>query len=80
MVGAVLGLGLAAVREISDAVVRQEQDIEGLVSARVLVGIPHLTTPGEDRFHSVYRWLEIGTVSLMALLILAGNLYAFYKS
>jgi len=80
LVGAVLGLGLAALLELTNALVRQEQDLEGLVPTRVLVGIPHLYAPGEDRFHAVHHWLEIATVAVMALLILAGNLYAFYKS
>jgi succinoglycan biosynthesis transport protein ExoP len=80
MLGAVLGLGLAAALEMTNVLVRQQKDLEGLVPTRVLVGIPHLNTPGEDHFHAVYRWLEIGTVALMALLILVGNLYAFYKS
>jgi len=46
----------------------------------VLVGIPHLNVPGEDHFHAVFHRLEIGTMAVMTLLILVGNLYAFYKS
>jgi len=79
LVGAALGFGLAALLEMTNALVRQEQDLEGLVPTRVLVGIPHLYAPGEDRFHAVFHWLEIGTVVAMGLLILAGNLYALYK-
>ena len=80
MVGAALGFGLTALLEVTNALVRQEKDLEGLVPTRVLVGIPHLNTPGEDRFHLVFHRLEIATAGVMALLILAGNLYAFYKS
>jgi polysaccharide chain length determinant protein (PEP-CTERM system associated) len=80
MVGAALGFGLTALLEVTNALVRQEKDLEGLVPTRVLVGIPHLNTPGEDRFHIVFHRLEMATVGVMALLILAGNLYAFYKS
>jgi polysaccharide biosynthesis transport protein len=80
MAGAVLGFGLAALLEVTNVLVRQEKDLEELVPTRVLVGIPHLNTPGEDRFHIVFHRLEIGTVAVMAVLILAGNLYAFYKS
>src|SRR4030095_14394641 len=80
IVGAVLGFGLAALLEMTNVLVRQEKDLEGLVPTRVLVGIPYLNAPGEDRFHTVYHRLEIGTVAVMALLILAGNVYAFYKS
>jgi polysaccharide biosynthesis transport protein len=80
MLGGVLGLGLAAILEMTNARVRQEKDLEGLVPTRVLVGIPHLNAPGEDRFDAIYRWMEIGTVAFMALVILVCNLYAFYKS
>jgi succinoglycan biosynthesis transport protein ExoP len=79
MAGAALGLGLAALLEMTNVLVRQEKDLEGLLPTRVLVGIPHLNVPGEDRFHTVSRRLEMGTVAIIALLILAGNLYTFYK-
>jgi succinoglycan biosynthesis transport protein ExoP len=77
--GAVIGLGLTALLESMNVLVRQEKDLEGIVSARVLVGIPHLGTRGEDRFRGYSRWLEVGAFAAMALLILAGNVYAFYK-
>jgi polysaccharide chain length determinant protein (PEP-CTERM system associated) len=78
MAGAALGLALAALFELTNVRVRQEKDLEGLLPTRVLVGIPHLNVPGENRFHAVFRRLEIGTVAVMALLILAGSLYTFY--
>jgi len=80
MAGAALGFGLTALLEITNVLVRQEKDLEGLVPTRVLVGIPHLNVPGEERLHTIFHRLEMGTVAVMALLILAGNLYAFYKS
>src|SRR4029453_4630704 len=80
IVGAVLGFGLAALLEMTNVLVRQEKDLEGLVPTRVLVGIPYLNAPGEDRFHTVYHRLEIGTVAVMALLILAGNVFFFYPT
>jgi succinoglycan biosynthesis transport protein ExoP len=80
VVGSALGFGLGALLEMTNVRVREEKDLEGVVPTRVLVGIPHLNVPGEDRFHSVYHRLEIGTITVMALLILAGNFYAFYKS
>ena len=79
MLGAVLGLGLAALLEMTIVLVRQEKDLEGILPTRVLVGIPHLNAPGEDRFNIIFRRLEVGTVAVMALLILAGSLYTFYK-
>jgi succinoglycan biosynthesis transport protein ExoP len=78
-VGIAIGLGLTALLEATNVLVRQEKDLEGIVQARVLVGIPHLRAPGEGRFHAYSHWLEIGTAAAMVLLMLAGNLYAFYK-
>jgi succinoglycan biosynthesis transport protein ExoP len=80
MFGALLGSGLAAFLELTNVLVRQEEDLEGIVPTRVLVGIPHLSAPGEDRFNTVFHWLEIGAVAVMAVMILAGNLYALLKS
>jgi polysaccharide biosynthesis transport protein len=77
--GAALGLGLAALLEMTNHVVRKEEDLRGLTNARVLVGIPHLKEPGEDRFHTLRLRLELGAFSIMALIILAGNLYSFHK-
>lgn len=79
LAGAGLGLALAAYLELSNALVRQEKDLEGLIPTRVLVGIPHLNVPGEDRVQAMAHTLEIGAFAVMALLLVAGNLYAFYK-
>jgi polysaccharide chain length determinant protein (PEP-CTERM system associated) len=75
----ILGVGLAALLEIMNAVVRKEQDLEGIIPAVVLVGIPHLPLSGEDKHKVLFRWLEIGAVSVMGLLILLGNFYTFRK-
>jgi polysaccharide biosynthesis transport protein len=77
--GAVLGLGLAVFLEIKNEVVRKEQDLEGLIPTHVLVGIPHLQIPGEDKSRTIFRWLEIGAMSLIVVMILAGNFLAFRK-
>jgi succinoglycan biosynthesis transport protein ExoP len=77
--GIVIGLCLCAFIELTDVRVRQEKDLEGLVPARVLVGIPHLDAPGEDRLAMQNRRMEIGVAVGMAVLIVAGNLYALYK-
>ena len=44
-----LGLGLTALLELTNVRVRQEKDLAGIVPVSVLVGIPHLSTPGEAR-------------------------------
>jgi polysaccharide biosynthesis transport protein len=77
--GIVIGLCLCAFIELTDVRVRQEKDLEGLVPARVLVGIPHLDAPGEDHLAMQNRRMEIGVAVGMAVLIVAGNLYALYK-
>jgi hypothetical protein len=46
----------------------------------VLVGIPHLDTPGEDRTRALFRRMEVVAGAIMAILVVVGNLYAFYKS
>jgi polysaccharide chain length determinant protein (PEP-CTERM system associated) len=77
--GSILGLGLAVLLEMTNVRVRQEKDLEGVVTARILVGIPHLNVPGEERFQTLFHRLEIGIGAVMALLIVAGNLFALYK-
>jgi polysaccharide chain length determinant protein (PEP-CTERM system associated) len=77
--GICLGLGLAAILELTDVRVRQEKDLEGIVPVRVLVGIPRLSTPREDHFRVRGKWTELGAAVALVMLIVLGNLYAFYK-
>src|SRR5258708_22807790 len=66
--GLVLGLAvgaiLAAVLELTDARVRHEKDLQGLVPARVLVGIPRLSTPEQD--HRLVRRFGLGASAVGA--------------
>jgi polysaccharide chain length determinant protein (PEP-CTERM system associated) len=78
--GFAAGIGLTAFLEMTDVRVRQEKDLEDAVPIKVLIGMPHLDTPGEDRTRALFRGMEFGAVVLMAILVLVGNLYAFYKS
>jgi polysaccharide biosynthesis transport protein len=80
IVGFVFGIGLTAFLEMTDVRVRQEKDLADIVPIKVLVGIPHLDAPGADRSRVLLRRIEIGAAVIMAILVLAGNLYAFYKS
>jgi len=77
--GIVVGFFLSALMELTDVRIRKEKDLEGLVPTRVLVSIPHLGTAGEDRLRVQDRWKEIGAAVGIAILIVAGNLYALYK-
>jgi len=74
-----IGLGLAAILELTNARVWHEKDLQGLVPGIVLVGIPHLSVPGEDSRRAAFPWLELGVAVGMIILITAGNLYAYYK-
>ncbi len=77
--GLLLGLGLAFVLELIDLRVRQEKDLEGIVPVRVLVGIPRLSTPRENVVRALRWWTELGAAMGLVMLIVLGNLYAFYK-
>jgi len=77
--GTVLGLGLATFLELTDVRFRQEKDLEGILPARMLVGIPRLSTPQEDHSRVVVRYVEFGAVAVVVLLILTGNLYTYYN-
>ena len=79
MAGIALGVGLAALLELTDARIQQEKELKELIPVRVLVGIPHLSLPGEQDRKSRYRWMERGAMAAMLILILAGNLYVLLK-
>jgi succinoglycan biosynthesis transport protein ExoP len=80
MAGFALGAGLAAFLEVTNVRVRQEKDLEGVVPLQVLVGIPHLDVPGESRSRVLLRSVEFCVAVVMIILMLAGNVYAFFKS
>ena len=77
--GVGVGLGLAALLELTNVRVWHEKDLEGVIPGRVLVRVPHLCTQGEDRRRAVFRWLELGAAVGMIIVIMVGNLYAFFK-
>jgi polysaccharide chain length determinant protein (PEP-CTERM system associated) len=77
--GLVLGIGLAVLFELLDDRVRKEDEIAQIVNARILAGIPHLSTPQELKKQHVRRVLEWSGASLMLLLLLAGNAFTFLR-
>ncbi|HEV2223353.1 MAG TPA: XrtA system polysaccharide chain length determinant [Candidatus Acidoferrales bacterium] len=79
ILGIAVGVGLMALLELTDARVRSEEDLEGLIAARVLVGIPRISTPKEDHDRIRMRWMGRAAAVVVVLLIVAGNIYAFYK-
>jgi protein tyrosine kinase modulator len=79
LAGLAFGLLLTAVLEMTNVRVRQEKDLLGIVPVGILVGIPHLTAPGEARARVLRRWTELGAATALVLLIALGNFYAFLK-
>ncbi len=79
ILGLAVGAILTAILELTDARVRREQDLQGLVPARVLVGIPRLSTPEED--HRLVRrlWLDRAALAAVLVFIALGNAYSLYK-
>jgi polysaccharide biosynthesis transport protein len=77
--GAIMGIGLLAIRELKNARVRHEDDLDGIVPAKILVRIPHLDTPREIRMRTASRLLETVAVLAMVIVIVVGNLYSFLK-
>jgi succinoglycan biosynthesis transport protein ExoP len=77
--GVAIGVGLTALLELTDIRIRQEKDLEDVLPISVLIGIPHLDVPGEDRSRIRLRRLELFAVVVIAILIFMGNLYALYK-
>jgi uncharacterized protein involved in exopolysaccharide biosynthesis len=80
MLGLAVGAGLTAFLEMTNVRVRQEKDLEQVVPIKVLIGIPHLDAPGEDRSRILFGRIKLGAAVVMVILMLAGNLYAFYRS
>jgi succinoglycan biosynthesis transport protein ExoP len=77
--GAFVGLGLTALLEFTRVRVWHAADVEALVPARVLIALPHLSVPGEERARAFTRWLKVSLAASLLLAIVVGNLYAFYK-
>ncbi len=79
VVGLAVGAILTAFLELTDARVRHEKDLQGLVPARVLVGIPRLNTPEEDDRLVRRLWLDRAAVAAVLFVIVLGNAYSLYK-
>lgn len=72
VVGIVAGLALMAVIEQVDDRVRFADDLQ--VDARILVEIPHMTTPQQQQRQAFQRTLEWGAAAVLAVTLIAGNL------
>lgn len=74
-----LGIGLTLLKELTDVRVRQEKDLEDLVPARVLVGIPRMSTSTEVKRQKWMRFAENAAMVLLTLGIVAGNVISFIR-
>jgi succinoglycan biosynthesis transport protein ExoP len=77
--GMAVGFGLVIFMELTNVCIRREKDLEGLVRARVLVGIPSLSTRGDEHLRVLRQGMEIAVAVGIVILIVAGNFYSFYK-
>jgi uncharacterized protein involved in exopolysaccharide biosynthesis len=79
LVGICIGFGLTALLEFTDVRVRKEKDLVGIVPVSVLVGIPHLNTPGQTHSRMLKWWTELGAAAAIVIVMVLGNLYTFFK-
>jgi polysaccharide biosynthesis transport protein len=77
--GIVVGCALVAFVELTNVRIRRREDLEGLIRASVLVGIPSLSERAHGHLRALRQGMEIVAVVGIVVLIVAGNFYAFYK-
>lgn len=77
--GIALGFILAALAELMDLRIRKEKDLQAFVSTQLLVGIPHISYPGEEVMAVKTRHMEIGIATAISILIVLATMYTFYK-
>jgi protein tyrosine kinase modulator len=77
--GGIIGVGLVILLELTNVRIRHEKDLQDVVPARLLVCIPHLGTSEEAHLDEFARRIEVAVATVMVVLVIAGNFYAFYK-
>jgi len=77
--GMALGIGLAFLVEMTDDRIRREDEVAEFTNARVLVGIPHLATLGEQRSRRRRHALEWTFALLLLAMIAGGNALTFLR-
>jgi polysaccharide chain length determinant protein (PEP-CTERM system associated) len=78
LAGLLLGGACLGMAEYLDDSVRSRQDAK-IAGVRVLVGIPHLTTPAEEQRMARRLKVEWCTAIVILGMIIAGNVLVFYK-
>lgn len=77
-IGLVVGIVTAIASELLDDRVHSENVIKSMFPGKVLVGIPVLSTPNENRAALRRSWIELGYGAAMLIVVVVGNLVAFY--
>ncbi len=79
VLGLAVGLALTIFREISDARVQNDAELEEIVAAPVLAAIPPLSTRRENAVRRARAWMEVIVAAAIVSLVVAGNICSFYK-
>jgi polysaccharide chain length determinant protein (PEP-CTERM system associated) len=77
--GLLAGFGLVFLSEFLDDRIREEEDITRMTNVRVLAGIPHLTTPADERRKHRRRFLEWCGAVLIFIVMACANVFTFYR-
>ena len=79
LLGLCSGVGLAALREVTDDRLRSETDVIRSTKLLVLVRLPVLRTPREEALLPWFRTLEAAGVTLLALISIGAGVYTCLK-
>jgi succinoglycan biosynthesis transport protein ExoP len=74
-VGLAAGVGLVAAEEMTDQTLRGTSDVRDMLPCPLLARLPVLRSPAEERRG---KWMHIGEIFLIALLMLASAGFAIY--
>jgi polysaccharide biosynthesis transport protein len=77
--GVLLGCMVVAALEMFDARICSERQLHEVLSAKVLVGIPHISTPQEQRRMALLQLGEWSAALVMLAIVVGSNALLFYK-
>lgn len=77
-IGLIVGIVTAIASELLDDRIHSENMIKSMFPGKVLVGIPVLCTPHENQATRRRAWIEVGYAATMLVVVIVGNLVAFY--
>ncbi len=75
--GLCLGAGLAFGFEFLRPLVRSRKHLDQKLQSAVLVEIPLLLTPAEQRSNLARKWRDLAAMAAMFMIVLAGNAFTF---